>query len=74
MELIQKKFINNELNMEITSFIDNKQNIWFKGKEIATILVCVHADDAIRNMYLKNSKQTYPGKSPGQVRHMVLIN
>ena len=38
MALIEKTFTNNELEIELTSYIDNKQNIWFKGKEIAKIV------------------------------------
>ena len=37
MIMMEKTFTNDELKIEQTSFIDNKQNIWFKGKEIAQI-------------------------------------
>ena len=33
--MIEKKFTNSELEIELTSYIDDKQNIWFKGKDIA---------------------------------------
>ena len=36
--MIEKKYINQDMNIELTSYIDNKQNIWFKGKDIAEIL------------------------------------
>ena len=36
--MIEKKYINQDMNIELTSYIDNKQNIWFKGKDIAKIL------------------------------------
>ena len=36
--MIEKKYTNEEINIELTSFLDAKQNIWFLGKEIATIL------------------------------------
>ena len=36
--MIEKKFINEDLEIELTSFIDDKQNVWFRGKEIAEIL------------------------------------
>ena len=26
------------MNIELTSYIDNKQNVWFKGKDFAKIL------------------------------------
>ena len=37
MTMIEKTFTNNELEIELTSYIDNKQNIWFKGKVIAQL-------------------------------------
>ena len=33
-----KKFANEDLEIELTSYIDDKQNVWFRGKDIATIL------------------------------------
>ena len=36
--MIEKKFVNDDLEIELTSFIDDKQNIWFKGKDVAAIL------------------------------------
>ena len=36
--MIEKKFINDDLEIELTSFIDDKQNVWFRGKDIAKIL------------------------------------
>ena len=38
MRMIEKKFINEDLEIELTSFIDDKQNVWFKGKDVARIL------------------------------------
>lgn len=33
---LEKKFINDwELNIEPTSYLDDKQNVWFRGKDIA---------------------------------------
>ena len=29
MRMIEKKFINEDLEIELTSFIDDKQNVWF---------------------------------------------
>ena len=39
--MLKKLFHNADLAVELTSFIDNKQNVWFKGKDIALILVKV---------------------------------
>ena len=60
MSMIEKKFANEDLEIELTSFIDDKQNVWFKGKDIATILgysntkkaVLIHVDSRINNKYL----------------------
>ena len=48
MALIEKTFANDELEIELTSYIDNKQNIWFKEKDIAKILGYHDTDQAIR--------------------------
>jgi len=46
--MIEKTFTNNELEIELTSYIDNKQNVWCKGKDIAKILGYIDTDKAIR--------------------------
>ena len=38
VSMIEKKYANKDLEIELTSFIDEKQNVWFKGKGIAKIL------------------------------------
>lgn len=38
MNLTRQKFTYGELNVEIISYIDDKQNVWFKGKLVAEIL------------------------------------
>ena len=47
MFLIEKQFENKSLNLTITSYIDNKQNVYFKGKDIALVLGYVNTNDAI---------------------------
>lgn len=44
----KKTFTNHELEVELTSYIDNKQNIRFKGKYIAQILGYSNTDQALR--------------------------
>ena len=50
--MLEKLFHNADLDIDLTSFIDNKQNVWFKGKDVALIhgyiLVML-----LRDMYLK---------------------
>ena len=36
--MIEKSYKNNDLGIEITSYIDKQQIIWFKGKDVAEIL------------------------------------
>ena len=48
MAMIEKTFTNNELKIELISYIDTKQNIWFKVKDIAKILRYIHTDQALR--------------------------
>ena len=35
---MEKKHVNQYMNIELTSYIDNKQNVWSKGKDFAKIL------------------------------------
>ena len=36
--MLEKKFTNEDLGIELTSYIDNKQNVWFLGKDVTEIL------------------------------------
>ena len=29
VNMIEKKYINQDMNIELTSYLDNKQNVWF---------------------------------------------
>ena len=37
MTMIEKTVTNNEFEIELISYIDTKQNMWFKAKDIAKI-------------------------------------
>ena len=37
-EMMEKLYVNDDLKIDLPSYIDNKQNVWFKGKDIAQIL------------------------------------
>lgn len=54
--MLEKSFINKQLGIKLKSFIDDKFNVWFKGKEVSTILGYKDTDDAVR-------KGTYPQKT-----------
>ena len=49
VSMIDKKYTNQDMNIELTSYIDNKQNVWFRGQEIAQILGYVNPSKAIRD-------------------------
>ena len=38
ISMIEKKYISQDMNIELTSFLDSKQNVWFRGKDAARIL------------------------------------
>lgn len=62
--IVEKKFFNNILNIELTSYLDNKQNIWFRGKDIAEILGYSDADQAIRKHVTDDHKRKQLSRQP----------
>ena len=46
--MLAKRFNNAKLGYEITLYIDDKQNIWFLGKDVAKILGYSDTTQAIR--------------------------
>ena len=59
MSLTVKKFESKDLNISLDVYIDNKQNIWFKGKEIATLLGYECPRNANRDHVDKDYKMEY---------------
>ena len=57
--MIEKKFANEDLEIELTSYIDDKQNVWFRGKDVAIILGYSDTDQAIRKNVSKNHKMIH---------------
>ena len=59
MSMIEKKFVNEDLEIELTSlnFIDDKQNIWFRGKDVAEILGYSKTRDALLKHVDNEDKQ-----------------
>ena len=51
--MMTKTFKNVDLGIELTSYIDKKQNVWFRGKDVGEILkynnvrkaICKHVDN-----------------------------
>ena len=71
--MLVKKFQNVDLGIEIESYIDKRQIIWFRGKDVAKNLGCRDTDDAVRRHVSIENKMTQflqpkcsPGKTPGQ--------
>ena len=65
----EKTFINNQLGIKFNSFIDRKCRVWFKAKEVATILGYRDTNDAVRKHVSENHKRKFilrqPDDSPG---------
>ena len=60
MSLTVKKFDNKDLNISLDAYYDNKQNIWFKGKERATLLGYKDTDQSIRENVDSEDTKSYP--------------
>ena len=58
MELQKTNYKNNELNVEINCYVDKKNEIWFRGKEIASILEYKNTRKAIRDHVHKDDKKS----------------
>ena len=48
---------NDKLNVEINCYVDKKNEIWFRGKEIAEILTCKNPERAIRKYVDEDDKK-----------------
>ena len=72
--MIEKKFINKEMGIEITSFLDKRQNIFFIGKDVAKILGYRDTNQAIRKHVDEEDRKSYPVETTGQVRWIIFIN
>ena len=62
--LIEKKFINEELRIEIVSYIDKNLVVWFYGKEVAQILGYQKPRNAIEKHVSKKYKKEAPIQGP----------
>ena len=58
MELQKMNFKNDELDVKINSYIDKENEIWFRGKDIASILGYVDTKQAIRKHVDDEDKKT----------------
>ena len=85
--MINKTFKNEDFGIELTSYIDYKQNIWFLGKDVAEILgysktrdaLSRHADNEDKQLICcrpqnvdANNNQCCPRETQGQQIKMTL--
>ena len=57
--MIEKKFVNEDLEIELTSFIDDKQNVWFRGKDVAAILGYSNTKEALKRHVSEENKMIH---------------
>ena len=72
--LIEKKFKNEELGIEITSVIDKKQNVFFLGKDVAKILGYSDTNKAVRQHVDEEDKYKGAAKMAGGLQQTFYIN
>ena len=72
--MLEKRFNNAKLGIELTSYIDDKQNIRFLGKDIANILGYSDTDKAIRKHVDDEDKYKGPAKTAGGLQQSFYIN
>ena len=60
--------------IELTSYIDDNQNIWFKGKDVAQILGYSDTDQALTKNIDPEDRKSYPVYQTGRVRRHTFIN
>ena len=73
--MLEKTFKNENLGIEMNSYIDKQQNVWFRGKDVAKLLGYKDTDQAIRKNVSTENKMTQfihqnVPPSPGRVNKM----
>ena len=58
--MLQKTYKNTSLGVEITSFIDKQQIIWFLGKDVAKLLGYKDTNQAIRKHVDNEDQKSLP--------------
>ena len=72
--MLEKKFKNVDLGIELKSFIDYKQNTWFLGKDVAKILGYSDTNQAIRKHVDEEDKYKGAVKTTGGLQQSFFIN
>ena len=81
VNMIENKYISQDMNIELTSCIDRQQNLWFRGKEITEILgysktrdaLLKHVDNEDRQL-ISWRPQNVDGRSQAQNRYYTFVN
>ena len=60
----EKSFTNYQLGIKLNSYIDEKCNVWFQGKQVAQILGYKNTEHAIKRHVSENHKRTFLFCSP----------
>ena len=61
----EKSFINHQLGIKFNSYIDSKCRVWFKAKEVASILGYRDTDQAIRKHVDNEDRKYFPVETTG---------
>ena len=72
--MLAKRFNNAKLGIELTSYIDNKQNIWFQGKDVVKILGYSDTAQAIRKHVDDEDKYKGGVETTGGLQQSFYIN
>ena len=73
-KMLEKSYKNEELGIELKSFIDYRQNIWFLGKDVAKILGYSDTNKAIRQHVDEEDKYKGAAKTAGGLQQTFYIN
>ena len=71
---MEKSFKNVDLGIELKSYIDKQQIIWFRGKDVAEILGYKDTNQAVRKHVDNEDQKSCPVETTGQVRWIIFIN
>ena len=72
--MLSQSYKNNNLGIELTSYINKQQIIWFKGKDVAKILGYSDTDQAIRKHVDEEDKYKGAVKTTGGLQQTFFIN
>ena len=72
--MLEKSFKNEDLGIELKSYIDKQQNVWFCGKDVAQLLGYKDTNQAIRKNVDDEDQKSCPVQTTGQVRWCTFIN